>query len=357
MEGGPLPVDAHIERTYQFGEKALGYLKYNETAAIPRNYELWYTYASGVNPQLIKAIQEALSKNSKLSVEDTDSIYEAFLSPHKITEKVEQVGSDISSEVKAILHLLETTASSTGQYGESLEVVADELTDIKEPSQLKPILASLIEATTQMASNSRELEVRLEESHDQIEKLNASLETIRMESMTDQLTNIPNRKLFDQTFKARTAEAESSGEPLCLLMLDIDHFKKFNDNYGHQTGDQVLRLVAHAMKSNVKGRDLAARYGGEEFAIILPQTTLDAALTVAEQIRLAIMNKELVKKSTGEKLGRITVSIGAALYNPGEPLDEFMNRADTCLYAAKHAGRNQVKSERDDIGSPMADSA
>ena len=127
----------------------------------------------------------------------------------------------------------------------------------------------------------------------------------------------------------------------------IDHFKLYNDTYGHQTGDQVLRLVAHTLKTNVKGRDLAARYGGEEFAIILPHTTLDDALKLAEQIRRAVYTKELVKKTTAESLGRITISIGAALYRPGESVEALIHSADSCLYAAKHAGRNMVKSETD----------
>ena len=101
------------------------------------------------------------------------------------------------------------------------------------------------------------------------------------------------------------------------MLTDIDHFKKFNDTFGHLTGDQVLRLVALAVKQNVKGQDIAARYGGEEFAVILPATVLRAALTVADHVRRAVMTKELMKRSTGEHLGRVTVSIGVATLQEG----------------------------------------
>ena len=132
-----------------------------------------------------------------------------------------------------------------------------------------------------------------------------------------------------------------------LLMFDIDHFKQFNDNYGHLTGDQVLRLVGMSLKQNVKGQDITARYGGEEFALVLPDTALRPALTVADQIRRAVMSKELKKKSTGEVLGRVTISVGVAMLHPSDDAHSLIERADGCLYAAKRNGRNRVICETD----------
>jgi diguanylate cyclase len=134
---------------------------------------------------------------------------------------------------------------------------------------------------------------------------------------------------------------------MSLLMTDIDHFKTFNDTYGHLTGDQVLRLVALSVKQNVKGQDIAARYGGEEFAVILPNTVLRSAVTVADHIRRAVMSKELMKRSTGEHLGRITISVGVATMRPGDNAQSLIGRADACLYAAKRTGRNRVICETD----------
>lgn len=129
---------------------------------------------------------------------------------------------------------------------------------------------------------------------------------------------------------------------MSLMLTDIDHFKTFNDNFGHLTGDQVLRLVAMSVKHNVKGEDTTARYGGEEFAVILPNTILRAAVTVAEHIRRAVIAKELMKRSTGEHLGRMTISIGVATLRKGDTGQSLIERADTCLYAAKRHGRNRV---------------
>src|SRR5690606_14455509 len=175
----------------------------------------------------------------------------------------------------------------------------------------------------------------------------------RRESMLDPLTKIANRKSFDEGIEAAIGEADANDAPLCLLIIDIDHFKNFNDTFGHQTGDQVLRLIAMTLKSNIKGRDLAARYGGEEFVAILPHTDLRGAVIVAENIRKAVQAKELLKRSTGEKLGRITASFGVASYTFGDNSNTFIERADRCLYAAKRSGRNRVVSETELI--EMAD--
>ena len=141
--------------------------------------------------------------------------------------------------------------------------------------------------------------------------------------------------------------AFANGQPLSLLMLDIDHFKSFNDSYGHLTGDQVLRLVGMSLRQTIKGQDITARYGGEEFAVVLPKTALRQALTVADHIRRAIMAKELRKKSTCEILGRVTISVGVSMLKPGDDTDSLIERADACLYAAKRNGRNRVICEVD----------
>jgi diguanylate cyclase len=198
-----------------------------------------------------------------------------------------------------------------------------------------------------MEKTNNALEARLKASKHEITQLQHNLEAVRNESLTDPLTTLANRKFFDLALDKAMAESAKSGEPLSLLMTDIDHFKKFNDTFGHLTGDQVLRLVAQAVKQNVKGQDVAARYGGEEFAVVLPRTALQQALTVADHIRRAVMGKELMKRSTGEHLGRITISIGVAVRRPDDTAQSLIGRADTGLYAAKRNGRNRVICEAD----------
>jgi diguanylate cyclase len=198
-----------------------------------------------------------------------------------------------------------------------------------------------------MEEANQNLELRLSASKQEINQLQENLEVVRTESLTDPLTSLSNRKYFDQALVSAIAEAAADNEAMSLLLTDIDHFKKFNDTYGHLTGDQVLRLVALSVKQNVKGQDIAARYGGEEFVVILPNTVLRSAVTVADHIRRAVMSKELMKRSTGEHLGRVTISVGVATLRRGDSPQTLIGRADACLYAAKRSGRNRVICESD----------
>ncbi len=336
-----------LERSLGLGESALTYLKTHRTPAYPRNYELWYTYAAGFNRELNKAINDSLKKGGGIDAALTDRLYDEFLSPIRLGDRVGEVSNRVSGELSDIIELLESSGGSVRDYGETLRSAIAGLNKVDSTGKATEIVMRVIDATAEMQSRNSDLETRLNESHTQIREIQESLETIRYESLTDQLSGLANRKHFDQSLERTMVAARRRGEPLSLVMCDIDHFKEFNDTYGHQTGDQVLRLVGSAIRNSVKGRDIAARYGGEEFAVILPDTDIDSAVMVANQIRTAVMAKELIKRSTGESLGRITMSFGVAGFTPEDTVETLIDRADASLYRAKHNGRNRVADERD----------
>jgi diguanylate cyclase len=235
----------------------------------------------------------------------------------------------------------------SASYDASLCGATEKLSTAETRDQVKTIVESLVKSTREMHDTNKALEGRLMLSMAEISNLQQSLEAIRAESLTDPLTGLGNRKYFDRSIETAVQNALATNEPLSLLMFDIDHFKSFNDSYGHLTGDQVLRLVGMSLKQTIKGQDITARYGGEEFAVVLPNTALRQALTVADHIRRAVMSKELKKKSTGEILGRVTISVGVSMLKAGDDTDALIERADACLYAAKRAGRNRVVCEAD----------
>ncbi|HEY2134800.1 MAG TPA: GGDEF domain-containing protein [Xanthobacteraceae bacterium] len=346
--------DEH-ERTMAFAEIALGQIKALRQPAVPRTYEVWYTYATGYNPSLNQRVNEALSNRGTLTDADIDYIYMTFISPTRVVDELGSVNSKIIGEIDQVMGLIDAASGSVNRHDASLADVTTKLGRATDREAVRGILESLVQTANDMKRDNRTLEERLKSSRQEITQLQQNLDTVRTESMTDPLTTLTNRKYFDEALAKAIADAAMSAEPASLMLTDIDHFKTFNDTYGHLTGDQVLRLVALTLKQNVKGQDIAARYGGEEFAVVLPRTAVREATTVADQIRRAVMGKELMKRSTGEHLGRVTLSIGVATCRRGDTVQSLIERADRCLYAAKRNGRNRVICEIDPEISPAAE--
>jgi len=337
------------ERAMAYADIAIGQLKALRQSAHPRNYEIWYTYATGYNPALNQQINAILETNGSISESDLTQIYENYLAPTRLTNRIDEVGSQVKNEIDQLMAMIDAVAGTASSYSESLAGATAQLVQSKDRDGLRSIVETLVQTTKAMERSNQQLEERLQASKQEIDDLQVSLEAVRTESLTDPLTQLANRKFFDITLAKSIAEAIERTEPLSLLLTDIDHFKAFNDTYGHLTGDQVLRLVAMSVKHNVKGKDTAARYGGEEFAVVLPSTNLRAAATVADHIRCAVMAKELMKRSTGEHLGHVTISIGVATLGNGDTAQTLIERADACLYAAKRSGRNRVISEANTV--------
>src|SRR5215475_11182446 len=338
--------DEH-ERTMAFAEIAFGQIKALRHPAIPRNFEIWYNYATGYNPSLNQTVNEALARHGTLTAKDLDEIYDTFLSPHRLTDRVDAVGAKVVDEIDQVMAMIDVAVGSTTGYTESLVDASQKLGNTTDRDGLRAIVESLVSSTHEIEQTNFTLEERLQASKQEISQLQEHLEAVRNESLTDPLTGLANRKYFDQMLERAVADTKPTDEPLSLMLTDIDHFKKFNDTFGHLTGDQVLRLVAQAVKQNVKGQDVAARYGGEEFVVVLPRTGLAQALKVGEHIRRAVMGKELMKRSTGEHLGRITISVGVAMFRRDDTAQSLIGRADAGLYAAKRNGRNRVICETD----------
>jgi diguanylate cyclase len=346
-----MPVDNEHERSLAFAHLALDQIKALRQPAYPRNYEIWYTYATGYNSALNQNINEALARKGTLSAADIDQIYDAHLSATRLTDRIDNVGAKVVDEIDQIMAMIDAASGSATSYSESLADVSQKLGGADREG-LRTIIESLVVATKEMEKTNNALEARLKTSKHEICQLQHNLEAVRHESLTDPLTTLANRKFFDLAIGKAMADAAKSGDPLSLLMTDIDHFKKFNDTYGHLTGDQVLRLVAQAVKQNVKGQDTAARYGGEEFAVVLPRTGLVQAMKLGENIRRAVMGKELMKRSTGEHLGRVTISVGVAALRRDDTAHSLIARADAALYAGKRNGRNRVICEADPLVGP-----
>ncbi|HEY3966697.1 MAG TPA: GGDEF domain-containing protein [Planctomycetaceae bacterium] len=192
-------------------------------------------------------------------------------------------------------------------------------------------------AAAQLLEANRQLQHDLETAKEELQVQRRQLDSYMAEALTDALTGLANRRKFDQELNRRFAQWKGGGTPLSLVLVDVDHFKSFNDEHGHVAGDAILHEVAHVLLDNVRANDLVARYGGEEFGIILPGTTLEEARPIAERIRGSVASHTF---QFGDAETAVTVSAGVAqaiLTNDSEVL---VTRADTALYAAKDSGRD-----------------
>jgi len=326
-----------------FARTALDLMGECGVSPTPQNFELFYAHASGEVSAVGHAIGEMLAQKKPF----TPEILRDLRSRSRAAAAVEQVGEGMNSVIAGVLGRLNDVGRDAGQYSDTLSAATGKLGADQSPAALRKLVETLLAATRAMENRTNSLEKELQKSSDQVSELRSKLDYVHKESLTDPLTGIANRKAFDNALAAAEVAAAESNDPVSLLLCDIDNFKKFNDNWGHQTGDQVLRLVASCLSENVKGRDTAARYGGEEFGVVLRGTPLADAKRVAEQIRHAVEARRLVKKSTGDILGTITISIGVAQFAANEKAETTVRRADSCLYGAKQNGRNLVISEND----------
>jgi diguanylate cyclase (GGDEF)-like protein len=181
------------------------------------------------------------------------------------------------------------------------------------------------------------LQSKLETAENRLEEQAAEIEAHISRSLTDPLTGLPNRREFNDRMEERMSAWNRRQEPFSLLLLDLDRFKKLNDEQGHLAGDQVLATIARVMRGAVRREDAVARYGGEEFAILLPNTSLEQATHVAQKVREAVA--ETAVNVNGQTI-QVTLSGGLAMIGTNEQPDSLIHRADAALYAAKAAGRN-----------------
>lgn len=210
----------------------------------------------------------------------------------------------------------------------------------------KLLVAQLMNELARAATRATRLEAGFAEKTRELDVIRDSLSRSEQRARTDMLTGLANRRALDEFLRKAQTTAEW-GEPLSVLMLDIDYFKAFNDNFGHGVGDQVLRLMAKVLREKVREQDLPARYGGEELIAVLPDADLGACAELAEGIRRAIAECTITRRSTGEILPNISVSIGVAQYRTGEAITDLIERCDRALYLAKSGGRNRVVTEVD----------
>ena len=313
--------------------------------ATPENYAVWFHYVSGDRPALKSHLDQLLEQQVKFDDTLNERLYNEFAAECNIGE-LEQIRQLVRTTLDDTSEALNSTGSEAERFGNVLERFDSGCLKAESIDDVYSLLTEVLEETRQMKSSMQSIKSDFDAKSAEMEQLRRELEEVRQQASSDPLTGLSNRATFFDLLKA-CHEADADGiHTHCVVMLDIDHFKRVNDTFGHLVGDKVIRFVAEVLQNLVKGQDTAARYGGEEFALLLPDTALDGALALCNNIRRRIEETNLVRSGTRESLGTITISGGVAQFRAGEEHRELLQRADRALYRSKANGRNQVTADR-----------
>ena len=328
---------------WQIGSDALRNLTEMKIPPLPPYYEVWFSHIENPDSDLTQEIEQEIMTQKEVNEAFLQEAHAKHFSVDGSPENLQYIASKVLKETEAIQKL----ALGVGDSAKELTADVDQASSNFENSNSeaikeKELIGALMNAAKSAADRNRNLESELSIASAKISTLQKSVQKVANDAETDFLTGLKNRRHFDRTLSMFASNAEATNEKLCLIVTDIDHFKKFNDTWGHQTGDQVLRLVSEVLRDNVKGRDLLARYGGEEFAVALPNTSMADAIKLADTIRVAVSKRKLINKTTREDLGHVTMSCGVAEIRPNSSPSALFADADAALYKAKETGRNRV---------------
>jgi diguanylate cyclase len=343
-----------VERSTELLRKALPLMSRQAAALHPVSYAVWYAYVADVNSPLHQALDAHLAAHGVLDEAATEALYRRHLADPG-ADTAQQVTDGVARLLDGMQASAAAAGDQTARYGHTLQRLTDALGPA-EPVTSAPPLGEVLAHTVQMQAALRRLQKELADSQREIDGLRDEVRRARQDSLVDALTTLANRRAFDRRLASCLAADAAVlgrppvGAPVSLLMIDIDHFKRVNDSYGHAFGDQVLRAVAQVLKAMTPDGGLAARVGGEEFALLLPGMALAPARALAEQLR-ATLAASRVRRKGGDADEHITVSLGVAQFlqrnlAQGVLVDEaaadFVERADRALYAAKQGGRDRV---------------
>ncbi len=342
-----LKFDSDQKTISEIAKKVLLEMGQKGVVLTPENYQVWFEYCTGSNERLTAHINEIVASGKPFTPEISQNLYDIYFGKEKEERIVTKIHLGIQKILKHILHEILGQSNTITHYSKKLDTYSRQLDNAKEISEVKEVVKDIIKDTTSMEKSSQALQQQLKKATSDAQDLKQKIEKSEREMLIDILTGVYNRKAFDKRMKDFYERFKKKSDFFSVIMLDIDLFKKFNDSYGHRIGDEVLTIVGSRLKECVKGKDFIARYGGDEFVVLLPMTTLEKTSIVAENIRRDINEKQLKKKRTRERIGRISVSLGVSQIHSKDTINSVIERADEALYLAKGAGGNNVKSEND----------
>jgi diguanylate cyclase len=333
-----------FEYATSVAEQAMRLMAEQRVPPTPNNFHVWFKYSLGSSPDLKRTIDILIANKRKFDADTNRDLFATYAGSQIVAEDavINSASEQLHSVMISAKRFLTTAIADNRTHMQAISDVADQTEAGVDPRSL---VESLMSELAKAAARAARLEASFGEKTRELDTIRDSLNKSEQRAKTDTLTGLPNRRALDEFLRDAQIAAMEKGETLSILLIDIDHFKQFNDKFGHGIGDQVLRLVASALRERVREIDLPARYGGEELIAVLPGANLAACMAVAERIRRSISERQITRRSTGEIIPGVTVSIGVGQFQFGEAMADLIDRCDRALYLAKKKGRNRVVSE------------
>jgi diguanylate cyclase len=348
-ESGAIPVGASQTLPPEFmsvlvaADKAINLSAANQTPPRPSVYSVWFNYVTGDNKEAKSRVRALLQSGGPVSAYDLEQIHGEYLAGDAVRQtSIEHANKRLERELADVLKAVQGHIDTSETYCGSLTRSAQGLSGQSSVASIRFLIEELLAENAAMRGKTITLAKSLEQSKTQINSLHAALVESRICAETDPLTGIANRRGFQERLRNEIGRSKVYGQRFCLVLADIDHFKRINDTFGHTIGDEVLRYFARILQRQAIPEGCVARYGGEEFALILPDTGHASAKRCAELLREQFSAARLVVSESKEQIGEVTASFGVAEHLAGEPLESLVQRADERLYKAKAAGRNRV---------------
>lgn len=324
-------------------KKAVPLMMKNHVPVTPANYALWYTYVDKAIPSLNIELDSVIDEHGLCPPEASAILYKNYISKRAEADDLE-LKANLELLLNEAASSMSNTLNGTSQFTkvidknlENLESASDDSKTIEEITEVVKVILS---ESKEMQDSTRSLDQYLKDATAEITRLKSQLSEMQKDVLFDSLSELYNRRAFDEDLQTLCHAKQS----ICLILLDIDHFKDFNDIYGHLFGDSVIKSIAKRLLMTSKDGIASYRFGGEEFTLIVPNKPISVAIQLAETLRKSIESLSIKDKKTGNEVNRITASFGVAEFEVGESAEDLIDKADRLLYRAKQSGRNQVRS-------------
>ena len=329
------------EQSAELLRRTLALLGQHDACFNPVSFAVLYEVAAGTNARLTHAFGQTTAAEPRLGDASIIRLYQEFVADVDQVV-IQRITNQFQRMMAGVAESAQQTGHQAGSFGEQLTGLTTAL-QRNDVAALSSQVAETLASTAQMQSSVQVLHQQVNASRQEIERLQSDLARARNEATLDPLTQVLNRQGFDKQLASMLLQPVGSDSAHCLVMLDIDHFKKVNDTHGHVMGDRVIQAVGEVLRSCVPDKSHSvARFGGEEFAILMPSSTLSQSLATAESVRQRTKAMKLRDRRTQEVVLTVSISGGVATMQPGDDAQDLIARADGALYKSKQSGRDRV---------------